>query len=281
METSETREISQMKFSVLMSIYKKECPEWFITAVESVESQTVKPDEVVIVQDGPLTDPLYDACDKLKNKYSNIRYIKLKQNQGLGIALQYGVKACKNELIARMDTDDISVPDRFEKQLKEFSINSSLSLCGGFIEEFSTTPEELETTRKVPLTKNEIISFGKKRNPFNHMTVMFRKADVLAAGNYQSFLLFEDYYLWVRMIMKDYEMKNIADTLVLVRTGKGMIARRGGIEYFKKEKKLYQEFYRLGYINKAEMTVLLALRMIVHISPNWVRRIVYKNILRK
>lgn len=277
----ETSDYQHIKFSVLMSVYKKENPEWFRLAVDSVLNQTIKPTEVLIVQDGVLTDELYTVCKEVEKDYPDvIRYLSLKENCGLGVALQKGVLACKYELIARMDTDDVSVPDRFERQLKEFMANPDLCLCGGYIQEFNNNQDEIVSMRKVPITLDEITTFGKRRNPFNHMTVMFKKTAVVSAGNYQPFLLLEDYYLWYRMIKNKYMMKNIPHILVKARIGNGMVDKRGGYQYFKKEKRLCKIFYDDGYITYIEYLVYLFCRFASRILPAKIRKVCYQYVLR-
>ena len=269
-----------VKFSVLMSVYKNENPEWFRSAVKSIVEQTAKPDEIVIVQDGLLSDALYSMCDKLRQSYPEIRYLQLNKNYGLGMALHYGVLACKNELIARMDTDDIAVRNRFELQLQEFYKYPDLDICGGYIAEFEDTSDEAVSTRVVPCAMKDIIEYCKRRNPFNHVTVMFRKSAVLTAGNYQSFYLMEDYYLWYRMMKSGCNMCNLDEALVKVRVGNGMYGRRGGIDYFLAEWKLYHEMYKDSFISSGEFLLTLAIRIIVRIVPGYARKLMYRFILR-
>lgn len=277
----EISELQKIKFSVLMSVYKKENPEWFRLAVDSIVNQTVQPTEVVIVQDGKLTGKLYKVCNDLLEKYPTlIRYLPLNKNSGLGIALQQGVLACKYDLIARMDTDDVSVPNRFEQQLKEFIANPDLCLCGGYIQEFNNNQDEIVSMRKVPITLDEIMTLCKRRNPFNHMTVMFKKTAVVSVGNYQPFLLLEDYYLWYRMIKHKYMMKNMSNVLVKARIGNGMSDKRGGYEYFLKEKMLYDVFKKDGYITDVEYRINIFFRFIIRMAPSFFRKICYKYILR-
>lgn len=269
-----------MNFSVLMSIYKKENPVWFMAAVDSVMNQTFRPNEIVIVQDGKLTEELYNACAVLAAKYSEIKYYVLKKNCGLGVALCYGVKACKNELIARMDTDDIAVVNRFEIQIKKFMEYPNLAICGGSIAEFECNPADVVSKRCMPCSNKEIVNFSKERNPFNHMTVMFKKSAVIAVGNYQEFPLMEDYYLWYRMIRLQYFVCNVNDVLVNVRVGNGMYDRRGGINYFLNEKKLYDIMRNDGFINIRQYAVVLLTRLLVRVSPVCIRKRIYKFILR-
>ena len=212
-----------MNFSVLMSIYKKEKPEYFSLCMKSLFEQSIIPTEIVIVKDGPLTEELDNIIDEYINKYPNIlKTVPLEINQGLGKALAIGVENCSHELIARMDTDDICAPDRFEIQLKEFEKNTDLDILGSCIIEFESTPNNVLSERNVPLEHNDIYNFARKRNPFNHMTVMYKKSKVLEAGNYQPPNGFEDYYLWARMLVNGCKAKNISKPLVYARTGLDM-----------------------------------------------------------
>lgn len=270
-----------MNFSVLMSAYNKEQPQYLQQALESVMQQSTPPSEIVFIEDGILTPDLYAVCTAFKKQYPKIfRRIPLTKNVGLGRALQRGVLECCYSLIARMDTDDIAKPDRFKRQLAEFATDDALAMLGGWIEEFSGTPQEICSIRKVPLTHEEIVSFAKKRNPFNHMTVMFRKEAVLAAGNYQPMYLCEDYYLWFRMIQKHFAMRNVPEVLVSVRGNENMFQRRGGVRYFQEEMRLQEIFYRTGFITKSEYCRNLIVRFAARIMPNKMRGFAYRHFLR-
>ena len=206
----------RQKFSVLFSVYFKENPEFFDRALESVYNQSVRADEWVIVKDGPIPQELQDVIDKYKQfEDVTIKEVQLEQNKGLGVALSYGVPECSYELIARMDTDDISVPNRFELQLAEFEKDPELDLCGGQIIEFETEENTPIAERKVPLTQDEIVEFQRTRSAFNHVTVMFKKSKVLEAGNYKDCPLMEDDMLWVDMILAG--AKCLISTYIFVR----------------------------------------------------------------
>lgn len=264
-----------------MSVYKKEKAEYLKLALDSVINQTLKPDEIVLVQDGELTKELYAVIKRYKQKYPNIfKTYPLKQNQGLGKALNYGMEKCSNELIARMDTDDIANPNRFELQIQEFIKDKDLALCGGQIAEFADNPNEITGFRNVPLTHNEILTFVKKRNPFNHVTVMFKKQAVQSVGSYQHMPYFEDYWLWARMLKAGYKTKNVDNVLVKVRAGQDMIARRGGWHYIKFIAKFEKALYKIEIINLFDLLVYVILRSVVAVIPESLRLIVYKCKLR-
>ena len=265
-----------------MSVYRKEKAEYLKLALDSVINQTLTPDEIVLVQDGKLTEKLYAVIEEYKQKYPVIfKTYALKQNQGLGKALNYGMEKCSNELIARMDTDDIAEPNRFKLQVQEFIKDKELALCGGQIAEFADSPNEITGYRNVPLTQDEILKFCKKRNPFNHVTVMFKKQAVQNVGDYQHMPYFEDYWLWARMVKAGYKTKNIDAVLVKVRAGQDMIARRGGWEYVKCIGKFEQALYKIGIINWFNFWVYTTLRSAVAIIPENLRLVIYKWKLRK
>lgn len=224
------------KYSVLMSLYEKENPEFLRASLDSMLNQTILPDEIVLVEDGPLTGELQDVVNEYRNNNSDLLNIVVnEQNLGLGMSLNKGLKACKNELVARMDTDDIAVSNRCEKQINFFASNPSVTIVGGQIAEFNTSPKEITGRRVVPENDRDIKCFMRKRCPFNHMTVMFKKSDIMRAGNYKDWYWNEDYYLWIRLALKNYQFANLPDTLVYARTGEGMYQRRGGAAYFKSE----------------------------------------------
>ncbi len=219
-----------MDFSVLMSLYHKEKDFYFDDAMQSLFEQTVKPKEVVIVHDGPLNVGLYNVIDKWTSKL-NVVQVVLPENKGLGIALNAGLKACKYDLIARVDTDDINEINRFELQLLEFENNSNLVICGSNIKEVNCSDLSFISNRNVPESHSEIMRTCIKRNPFNHMTVMFKKEVVQAVGNYMDMTSMEDWYLWLRIIAQNYECINIQKDLVKARTGLEMMQRRSGFKY--------------------------------------------------
>lgn len=268
------------QFSVLMSLYIKEKVEYFNECMESILNQTVAPTEIVIVFDGPLSDELLDSVRKYKHLYPGlIKTIENEKNKGLGLALADGVPECSYELIARMDTDDISRRDRFEKQLDEFLKDPDLDICGSHIVEFEDSIDCIVAQRKVPLTNDEIREYQKRRDGFNHMSVMFKKASVLAAGNYQSCLLMEDTLLWANMFMNGAKGMNIDDSLVYVRIGKDMFERRGGLSYFKKYKLGRKKVYQTGFISFSDYCITLAVQLVVALLPNTLRGFVFKKIL--
>ena len=270
------------KFSVLMSLYIKEKPEHLRACMESILSQTVMPDEIVIVKDGPVTEEL----DAVLNEYvcknpSLYTIVPLEINRGLGLALAEGILHCKHELVARMDTDDICRKDRFELQLAEFQKNPQLDVCGSHIVEFEGDVSNIVAQRTVPLTDADIKKYQKRRDGVNHVTVMFKKSKVLEAGNYQSCMLMEDTLLWVNMILAGAVFNNIDDALVYVRIGKDMFERRGGFDYFKKYKEGRKKVYQTGYIGIVDYYYTLLIQLAVALIPNKLRGWIFKKLLHR
>lgn len=270
-----------MKFSVLMSVYIKEKAEYLDKSIESIINQTYPPTEIVIVKDGPLTDKLDMVIEKYKSKYFNLfKIIELEKNLGLGNALNIGVKNCSYDIIARMDSDDICREDRFEKQIKILENDENIDLVGSYITEFSTEKDYRDTIRTVPVSHNDIVKYSKRRNPFNHVTVMYKKNAVLDSGNYQESYLTEDYNLWVRMLIKGYKATNIPECLVMVRCDENTYRRRGGIKYIKSEFNLQKKFLKLNHINLYEFLTNILIRTGARIIPNFIRKGIYKSLLR-
>lgn len=273
--------MSSTPFSVLMSVYRKENPEFLWQALDSVFDQTAVPTEVVLVEDGPLTDELHALLDDYGNSHPELKRVPLPENRGLGLALQEGILHCSNELVARMDTDDISVATRFERQLAEFEKNPGIDICGSHIKEFEGTPDHIVAERRVPLTHDDCKRYQRRRDAFNHVSVMFRKTAVLKAGNYQHCPLMEDTLLWANMFKTGATAMNIDDYLVLVRIGKDMYERRGGMAYFKKYRKARRVIYQTGFISWWDYAYTIVIQFVVAIIPNSLRGFVFKKILHK
>ncbi len=265
------------KFSVLMSIYYKEKAEYFDRAMKSIwDEQTIKPNEIVLVQDGKLTDELINIISVWENKLSDIlKIIPLDNNIGLGDALNIGLKNCTYELVARMDTDDISLPNRFEEQIKIFQQNE-IDLCGSWIDEFESNENEIISSRKVPEFNKDIIKFSKMRNPVNHPSVMFKKSSVLNAGNYKKMFSFEDYYLWIRMLMNNSNLYNIQKSLLKMRAGYSQLERRRGFRYLVYEFNFWIQLYKDGFIDLKDVIKNLSIKLFIRIMPRTFVKLVYK-----
>lgn len=268
-------------FSVLMAVYKKEQPLFFKEALRSVFEQSLIPNEVVLVKDGPLTEELEQIIVDFSSKNEQLKVITLEKNQGLGEALRIGLNACSFDLVARMDSDDICKPYRFEKQIAFLKEHKEITIVGSWIEEFSDCKEEIEAIRELPQEDKQLKIFMKRRNPFNHMTVMFRKKDILAVGGYQPFYLLEDYYLWNRLANANYYFANIGESLLWARGGYTMLERRGGWKYVVSESKLLKFMYRSGRINIVEFGANLMMKSIIRLIGKHLRHTIYTFFLRK
>jgi glycosyltransferase involved in cell wall biosynthesis len=271
-----------MKYSVLMSVYKNEKVEYFKQAIESLLNQTAFPDEIVLVRDGAVYEELQGTIDSYVNEYPNLfTYLPLEENGGLGNALRYGLPYCRNELIGRMDTDDISVPNRFESQLEFMQNNPDVDIVGGNIAEFIGSPDQIVQYRVVYSTHDEIVNDITNRSPMNHVTVMFKKSAVLKAGNYESFYQFEDWYLWVKMYLSGCKFANLNDNLVNVRIF-DMSARRGGMKYYKSCKRLLKIMKQNKIIGTFKYVKVNVVRFIGYVLlPNKLRSFLYTKMLRK
>jgi glycosyltransferase involved in cell wall biosynthesis len=268
-------------FSVLISVYKKDHPEHFKLALQSVIDQTVPPNEILLIADGPLTDSLVSVIDDFRSEYPDlIRVVSLHTNQGLGAALQTGVEECTHDIVARMDADDVAVSERFERQLKYLSSNPDVDVVGGYVGEFREDPEEIDQIREVPRESDDVESFSRFRCPTNHPTVMFRRESVLEVGNYRSLRSQQDYELWMRMLSQGNTIENIPVVLVCCRAGDNLYNRRSGWKYAQIEYSLQREFLEMGMTTRLEFFRNVFLRVPVRLVPNRARGFVYRTLLR-
>lgn len=271
------------QYSVLMSVYKGERPEYLHTALTSIIHQTLAPDDIVLVCDGPLKNSLELVIGRFDNCLTLVR---LPENRGLGKALAEGIRYCKHEWIARMDSDDISIANRCEWQLAYVDKHPEVDVLSGGVAEFmgeALSIEEAErhvfSRKGVPVTNVEIADYIKYRNPINHPCAMFRKSKVLAAGGYQPCDLFEDYDLWVRMYLKQYVFANLPDTILYMRVN-DMHRRRGGVRYAKAILRFWTRMYRYGMIGFGQYLHMTSSRIVVSLLPNRIRKLVYEKKLR-
>lgn len=264
-------------YSVLMSVYVKEKPEYLQKSMDSMFSQTVPPDDFVLVCDGPLTQELDSVINQKKQQYPDtLQIVRLKENVGLGNALKEGIGHCKNELVARMDSDDICRLSRCELQLAEFEKDPKLDIISGTIEEFTESTSKIVGVRTLPCTYREICKFSQKRNPFNHPATMFKKKAVIKAGNYsEKYPLFEDYYLWVRMLQNGCQAKNIKEPLLYMRTSKNMYMRRGGKAYAKDMLRFHTWMRGTGWASWEDYLTGAVWHAFVCVLPNMVRKAIY------
>ena len=269
-------------YSVLMSVYYKEKPEYLEQAIASIQAQTLPTDDFVLVCDGPLNDALDAVIAKKQQEMGEtLNVVRLVKNGGLGNALNEGIKHCKNELVARMDSDDIAYQDRCEKQITVFYTHPEVSICSGIVEEFTSTPDVVDAKRVPPEAHEEIVEFAKKRNPFNHPCVMYKRSAIEAVGSYQDFYLLEDYYLWLRMLMAGYQGYNIQEPLLHMRAGSDMYLRRAGWKYAKTQARLFKFMKSQGFIGEGQYIKSCMIRSGSALAPNWLRKLMFEKVLRK
>ena len=268
-------------YSVLMSVYYKEKPEYLSQAIKSMQMQTFPTNDFVLVCDGPLNDALDEVIAAKQREMGKVLdVVRLAKNSGLGNALNVGITYCKNELVARMDSDDIAYPDRCEKQINVFNARPEVSICSGIVEEFTADPNMVDARRVPPETNAEIVKFARNRNPFNHPCVMYKKSAVEAAGSYKDFYLLEDYYLWLRMLMSGKQGYNIQEPLHHMRAGADMYLRRAGWKYAKTQAKLFGFMKRQGFIGNGQYIKSCVLRAGSSLAPNWLRKFMFEKVLR-
>ena len=270
-------------FSVLISIYYKEKPEHFNACMKSIwDQQTLKPTEIVLVEDGPLTTELYDSIALWSERLQQtLRIIKLEDNVGTGKAKNIGLQHCRYEIVSIVDTDDISVSDRFEKQIKCFEADSELVILGGQITEFVDDITSPSGMRIVPLDNQALRQYAKKQSPFNNMTISYRKSKIMEVGGYQHHLWMEDYNLFLRVIAKGYKIQNLEDVLVYARIDNGMHTRRKGYQYIKSEKQLLNLKKELKIQNPIHANILFLIRSTFRLMPSSLLGKIYNTFLRK
>lgn len=272
--------MSRVNYSVLMSVYFNEQPNNLRQAMESMRCQTVPTNDFVLVCDGLLTDDLNAVIKEEQQKFGpTLHVLRLEKNGGLGKALNEGLKICKNELVARMDSDDISRPYRCEKQMDLFEQYPDIRLSSGVVSEFIDDPAHPTGKRVVPITDKEIRIFSRKRNPMNHPCVMFRKSAVESSGGYkETYHLFEDYYLWVWMFMKGYKARNTRDVLLDMRSPADMYLRRGGKKYERDMLRFHKWMLKEGWSSEIDYLTGAVPHAVVCVLPNGVRKLVYEKL---
>lgn len=271
-----------MNFTVLMSVFKDDCPNELEQALYSIwDSQTLKPSQIVLVQDGELTSSLYSVITKWEVKIPKVLLrLSLPENVGLGKALNAGLAYCSNEWIFRMDSDDISLPSRFNLQVDFIETHPDVDIFSGQVLEFCCDHEISTGIKSVPLSHTEIIRFSFWRSPFNHMAVAYKKSIVQAVGGYQHHLWMEDYNLWLRILAAGCQSANLPDTLVYARAGDDMVGRRKGLRYIKSEWKLFKLKKDLKFQATILAFFVFFLRAFPRLLPTKVLSIMY-SALRK
>lgn len=270
-------------FSVSMCVYGKDDPTYFDMAVESIVRQTVPPNEIVLAVDGPIPACIQAVIEKYRKELTTILFqvVYLERNMGHGEARRVSFEHCTNELIALMDADDLSVPERFQKQLACFAADPELDIVSGIIQEFVGVPENATGKRVVPQSDGEIREYMKRRCPMNQVAVMFRKRAVEQAGGYLDWYCDEDYYLWIRMALAGKKFANVPDVLVNVRVGEEMYSRRGGWKYFRSEAKLQRLMLKKGMIGLGRYAINVSQRLVLQVlMPNRLRGFLFRKLAR-
>lgn len=255
-------------YSVLMTMYKGDSPEFAKLAIDSMINQSVKTDDFVLVCDGQLTKELNDLVAEYEKKEACFNVVRLPQNVGLGSALKHGVSICKNELIARMDDDDVAKPNRCELELNEFSKNPNLDICGSFMNEFECNPKEVIRIKEVPIFHRDILKFARRRNPFNHSTVMFKKKAILAVGNYSKMRTNQDVDLWVRALNNGLIGYNIPKPLVDFRFDSNTYQRRKDWKNVHLMIKVWKDFYKRNYCSVVDLSYVIFLQVAIYLMPS-------------
>ena len=276
---------SNIPFSVLMSVYGKDDVAFFKEALLSVSyNQTLKPTQVVVVEDGPVPSEMEDMISEVINMTPECEFTIIRKlvNAGLAAALNSGLAACKYEWIARMDSDDISLDDRFEKQMAYVTEHPDVDCMGGSIAEFTNKPGDLQSERHVGLEMNTILKMAKSRTPMNHVSVLYKKSSVEKAGSYsENFGKLEDYKLWVDLISNNAVLANIDDILVYVRVGNGFIERRSNTREIIDWDMLQSYLLKSGLINRFDaIKNKCYIRAFIYM-PGWLKKFLYQTILRK
>ena len=265
-------------YSVLMTVYYKENPTFFETAIESILNQTLKTNDFVIVADGPLGEPLEAVLRKYESN-PIFTIVRTPENKGSGAASQAGLPYIKNEVFAKMDSDDISVPERMEKELAK--INDGYDVVGGFIAEFIDDPQSIISIRKPPEQHDDIVKFSKKRNPISNVTIMYKKSKIESVGGYPDLKVLEDYTLDIKLIQSGCKVYNIQEVMVLVRSNKSQMKRRGDKYLRVKLKELRKYMVKTKYISKFEYFIYNIEASLFLLSPSWLKRLFYKIFLRR
>jgi len=264
------------KFSVLISIYKNENPAWFREALDSVFAQTLLPSEIVLVKDGPLTVDLNKIIDEYSLRFPIFKIIENENNMGLGISLARGLKECINEIIARMDTDDVIPTDRFEKQFDKISEGYDVVSCWSQL--YFKTIDNIIAIKKRPSSHDDIIKLAKRRSPVCHAACFFRKNAVLKAGNYKHCQYYEDYYLWIRMLMNNCKFYNLQEVLYYVRISPDTIGRRGGLRYAINEMKTFSLFRKEGFYSWIDLFRNTLTHIPIRLLPLNLRAFIFRKV---
>jgi glycosyltransferase involved in cell wall biosynthesis len=269
-----------LKTSALMSIYVGTLPTELRGTLDSLVNQVQQADEIIVVLDGPVDELVLSIL----NDYSKnlpLRTIRSATNQGLGLALAKGLAHCSYDWVFRIDSDDIYPPERFALQVTYAKENPSVHAVGGsLMEHYISNDKKTTKYRSVPLTPDRIRRYAKWRNPLNHQTVFFQKKAVLDVGSYQDMPFFEDYFLWARLLLSDYRIANLGCPLAETTVSIDYFRRRGGLSYINNEARFVKSLVQLGFFSRRHGLIFFLFRVIVRQTPNSLRRLLYRIILR-
>lgn len=272
--------MERIDISVLMAVYKKDNPAFLRESLESIFTQTVEAGEVVLLEDGPLTEALYDVIKLYQSKYPALRVVAYSVNRGLGKTLNDGLQLCKYDIVARMDADDICKSNRFETEYKWLKTHEDYDVIGSWVDEFTKDKTQVRSIRKVPEQYEDIKKYARYRCPVNHPTVMYRKAAVQAVGGYLTEYFPEDYFLWLRMLKNGCKFYNIQQSLLWFRYSEETVAKRGGWSYACDEVRILVRMLKMGYIPFHIFCQSVVIRFTTRVMPLPIRQRLY-NLIRK
>ncbi|MGH1285832.1 glycosyltransferase [Bacillus toyonensis] len=270
-----------MNYSVLMTVYKNDNPSYLKKSMLSILNQSILTNDFIVVKDGPITEELQNVIDLMDEEFpSIIKQVDLKVNVGLGLALNEGLKVCKNDIVARMDADDISLSTRCELQLQEFEKDIELDIVGCDVDEFMGDEDNIICTRSVPGTNEDIYRYAKQRDPFNHPTVMYKKKKILALGGYKDLRKNQDTDLWLRMLMSGCKGKNINQSLLLFRFEDETYKRRKNWLNTKSLINIRYHAFREGFSGFGDFSKICIMQILIYVMPIKFQRWIYRNFLR-
>lgn len=274
--------MSKTPYSALMTVYRKVVPQHFVESTQCVLTQTLPTDNFVIVCDGPLTSELEKVIERLQHGHPGVVDVfRLSENVGTAVATQKGVERCKHNLVMKLDADDHCIPERAEIQVSIFDSDPELSICGSYMGEFVDGSNEPSQVRTVPLEQDDILVYSRRRNPFNNITIMYKRDDVIAAGGYGTLRRAQDYELYVRMLHKGYKARNIETVLSSARLDADNLARRATLNNLKGFLLVRWTIFRNGYSSLPDFIIPCAGQLAYMVLPRGLRGRLYQKLLRK
>lgn len=274
-----SRPVTSADFSLLLPVYAGDDPSFLRLAFESsVDGQTLMPAEAVIVQDGPVPEALAAELGRIEERSPiPVAIVRLTENRGLTEALNAGLEACTHPVVARMDADDVSLPERFERQWE--LMQQGYDLVGTGMVEFESDPERPSARRIPPVGSQRIRDHARTHNPFNHPTMMYRVAALDRVGRYLPFGKMEDYWLGIRLIDSGARVQNLADPLLAYRVGSGAFVRRGGWNEARTEWRLQREMLRMGFVTRGQYLRNVVMKGAYRLMPAWMKRVLFRGLI--